>query len=242
MKIKIFSIIFPLGIFLFFLKLSFDIPEISKQDFLRKNSLPLSKKEEQGMHPAAVNYFVETYRDPATNRIPPGVRRKELAFVESLKNAGKLGKTRSLDTIEWVEAGPSDVGGRTRTLVVDAADSRTLLVGGITGGIWKSIDKGITWRSVSVPGQDPGVTALAQDPRPGHTNTWYYGSGEWRGDFASSDRGSTTFYHGIGIYKSTDNAESWELLAETQCCKAATDLLSSLILSLHCVFATPRPT
>ena len=70
------------------------------------------------------------------------------------------------------------------------------------------------------------MTALVQDPRPGETATWYYGSGEWRGDTTPSDRGFRAIYNGVGIYKSEDNGETWALLPATAdpnptgCCDA----------------------
>ena len=34
----------------------------------------------------------------------------------------------------------------------------------------------------STTSQILSVTPLAQDPRPGQTNTWYYGTGEYNAD------------------------------------------------------------
>ena len=89
----------------------------------------------------------------------------------------------------WKEAGPIDVGGRTRALAVDVTNPNTILAGGVSGGMWKSTDKGATWQMKSTTSQVLSVTSLAQDPRPGNTNTWYYASGEYRG--SANDRGRT---------------------------------------------------
>jgi photosystem II stability/assembly factor-like uncharacterized protein len=56
------------------------------------------------------------------------------------------------------------------------------------------------------------VTAIAQDTRNGHTNTWYYVTGEISGNSAG-DAGSA--YRGNGVFKSTDNGLTWTQLAST---------------------------
>ena len=54
------------------------------------------------------------------------------------------------------------------------------------------------------------VTSIAQDPRTGHTNTWYYGTGEFQG--SAGDMAQSHIFTGDGIYKSTDNGETWNVL------------------------------
>ncbi len=154
-------------------------------------------------------YFHRMLRDPATGEIPRGIRQKELEFAETIqKNA--LSKNSNVNALEWKEAGPVDVGGRTRALAVDINDPNTIIAGGVTGGIWKSTDKGATWQMKSTTNQILGVSCIAQDPRTGNTNNWYYASGEFDG--SGPDYGYTARFYGSGIYKSTDNGENWNLL------------------------------
>ena len=49
----------------------------------------------------------------------------------------------------------------------------------------------------STTSQILSVTTLAQDPRPGHTNNWYYGSGEFDG--SASDYIKSHRFSGDGI-------------------------------------------
>src|SRR5207249_9450128 len=51
-----------------------------------------------------------------------------------------------------------------------------------------------------------------QDRRAGHTNTWYYGTGELDGNSAGAGGGP---YRGDGYYKSTDNGLTWSKLTST---------------------------
>lgn len=163
-------------------------------------------------------YFFRMLRDPATNTIPPGIRQRELAYARFLPKyiagaprpvAGKA--LAGVPGFDWQEAGPFDVGGRTRALAVDVADSNTVIAGGISGGVWKSTDGGATWTLKTAMNTPLSVSWIAQDPRSEHTNTWYYVTGEFRGNSASDFSGGASLF-GAGIYKSTDNGETWAFL------------------------------
>ena len=160
-------------------------------------------------------YFFRMLRDPATNQIPQNIRRSELAFASRLPKAeNALFKTGTALNISWKEAGPNDVGGRTRAIGVDVNNSNVVLAGGATGGMWKSTDNGASWKLTTSISDVQGVTSIAQDTRPGFTNTWYYSGGEYDG--SGSDQGYTASFYGGGVYKSTDNGDSWILLPATQ--------------------------
>lgn len=119
----------------------------------------------------------EGLRDPKTGQIPSNVRVRELQAVSLLPKASKDSE------FEWIELGPNDSGGRTRALAVDLDDPDSVLAAGVNGGVWKSEDRGASWRLTRAPTIGLGVTTLVQDPRPGHRHTWYCGTGE---SFATS--------------------------------------------------------
>ncbi len=58
------------------------------------------------------------------------------------------------------------------------------------------------------------VTTIAQDTRPGKTNIWHFGTGEFRGNTAT-DASGDAFFLGDGIFKSIDGGSTWEQLPAT---------------------------
>ncbi|MFC1477663.1 T9SS type A sorting domain-containing protein [candidate division KSB1 bacterium] len=157
-------------------------------------------------------------RDPGTNTIPDDIRHKELAFARRVneETAGfraKLSKTSRIKTNTWSWRGPYNVGGRTRAFAIDAANEDIFLAGGVSGGMWRSTDAGAHWYKTTDLSALHSVTCIAQDTRPGKTDTWYYGTGEIRGN--SANGGGGAWYRGDGIFKSTDNGETWQVLDTT---------------------------
>ncbi|MBK8944758.1 MAG: T9SS type A sorting domain-containing protein [Ignavibacteriae bacterium] len=175
---------------------------------LRSTSSPKSGiKAKKGRE----EYFSLILRDPASNKIPYNIRQRELKFAKELEIKNRsLSKNNNFNELSWKEAGPNDVGGRTRALAIDVANSNTIIAGGVSGGIWKSTNNGSSWSLKSSSSDILSVTSIAQDTRSGKTNTWYYSSGEFNG--SGQDLGYKSFFTGGGIYKSTDNGETWNLL------------------------------
>jgi hypothetical protein len=159
-----------------------------------------------------MNYEWQMLRDPATGKIPAHVRDRELAYAATLPGDGifnVLGKTTA---VSWDMRGPWNVGGRTRAMAIDASNENILLAGSCSGGMWRSADQGATWTKTSTQTQPLSVSCITQDTRAGHTNTWYYGSGEAYGASAGA---TGAYYLGNGIYKSTDSGLTWHVLPST---------------------------
>jgi len=164
---------------------------------------------------ARANYEFNLLKNPYTGKIPDNIRNKELEFSKNIplkKTSRFLNKKAGANTFEWKNRGPYNVGGRTRALGLDIANPKTILAGGVSGGMWKSTNDGASWTLTTLPTQTYSVSSLVQDTRDGNTETWYYGTGEWRGNSVITQG---DFYRGNGIYKSVNNGDSWVLLEST---------------------------
>jgi len=148
--------------------------------------------------------------DPATGQVPVGIRQAELLFDKKI--SAQTARLRSQQLV-FKGSGPLNVGGRTRAVAFDVRDENVILAGGVSGGIWKSTDGGLTWTRKSDPENRNSVTCIVQDVRPGKEDTWYHGTGEIVGN---SPKGGDAPFRGDGIYKSTDNGETWTPIASTQ--------------------------
>lgn len=157
-------------------------------------------------------------QDPSTGAIPRGMRERERAFAQELQRAARrqsaddAGSARAVST--WSNRGIWNQGGRTRTLALDASDgtARTLLAGGISGGLWRTVNDGQSWTLVTGGTDLYSPTCLAQDTRSGRLQTWYCGTGEFTGNSAAAVGAA---YYGTGVWKSADGGQSWSLLAAT---------------------------
>ena len=161
---------------------------------------------------ARLEYEFDRLKSPITGEIPYNVRQKELSFAKEMKQKtpAQHAKTSSND---WQQRGPFNAGGRTRAIALDITDETVILAGGVTSGLHKSIDGGQSFQLKTKPGDLHSVTAIAQDTREGHTDTWYYGTGEYYGVISAASFSNQT--SGNGLYKSVDGGENWTLMENT---------------------------
>jgi len=213
MKKNIYKIVFP--VFIVVLSaFTFFFSAITKED----TSVNISKLRRTGSPKAEANakagrdeFFTRLLMDPKTKQIPADAVRRDMEFAKMIKAKG-LRKTTANDLFTWSFAGPNNVGGRTRALAIDVRNSNTILAGGVSGGIWKSTNNGGTWTFKSDLTQVLSISYLVQDTRAGHEDTWYASTGEITGNSATQYGAA---FRGAGVYKSTNNGESWTLLPKT---------------------------
>lgn len=172
------------------------------------NALKIPAGKNEGGN-ARQEWEIARLADPTTGKIPENIRSAELAFARNLPVADK---NQFRKNGNWQSRGPWNFGGRTRAFVMDITNENRFLAGSVSGALFISEDGGTSWRAAKGIGNNLGVVSIAQDRRAGKTNTWYALTGEAYGTSAS---GGSAFFLGDGMFKSTDNGETWAALSST---------------------------
>jgi photosystem II stability/assembly factor-like uncharacterized protein len=193
--------------------------EQSVLDKAREAGLDKADKEVDmpGMS-AFQDYF--TTADPALGRVP--VERLAATF-EQLKADARNPRLKSGRELDW-DIVPSNMGGRTRCVLWDPndPDGNKVWAGAVTGGLWynDNIYSALSsWQPVDDFWASLSISSIEYDPN--EPMTMYVGTGE---AFTALTIYRESTGVGVGIYKTTDGGESWELLSSTTEFKYITDI------------------
>ena len=142
---------------------------------------------------------------------------------EEVQKMGELQKGSSLN-LQWIPLGPENAAGRVRALIFDNRnpDGLTLYAGGVTGGIWRSGNLGLTWHRMNVQSSEVlRVSCLVQTP----SGVIYAGTGENYCGYGE--------FIGTGLYRS-DDGENFTVIPSTQPLSNDTTSEWAYILQLAC--------
>lgn len=148
----------------------------------------------------------ELTKDPALGYPPTDRLWNAMNFIENTA----FDKNTPITEAKWRERGPYRVGGRTRTILIDANDptGKAAFSAGVAGGLWYTKDilaSNPKWETVNDYLENLAVVTLVQDPND--PQVMYFGTGE---AYFNSDA-----VRGLGIWKSTDGGVTWNRLAST---------------------------
>lgn len=147
----------------------------------------------------------------APGRVAPDYERNyrfnELSKAKAKLSLMKNSSNRIMETLNWVERGPANVGGRTRAIAVDPDDAahQTWFAGAVGGGVWKTTDAGTSWTPLTDDLPNLAITCL--EIAKSNTQVLYAGTGE---GFNNADA-----IVGNGIMKTSDKGATWSQLAST---------------------------
>lgn len=115
------------------------------------------------------------------------------------------------ENLKWTPLGPDNYGSLTRAIVYDKKDAtnKTIYIGTMGGGVFRSTNGGITWKSIS---DNIMVNTMVQT----EDGTLYVGTGDGRdaqGQNGLLDLNYTTSFQGEGVYRS--NGDNFEKIAST---------------------------
>ena len=169
--------------------------------------------------------WVEHWKN-ATNDQGYVISAQELWAAWEQKNQAKSNNSslyRSLPPCNWLPIGPTQNAetqsikgrGRVNVVCVDPSNPNTIYFGAPAGGIWKSINSGVSWTPLTDYLPQIGVSGIAVDPN--NSNIIYISTG----DKDASDS------YSIGVLKSIDGGINWSTTGLTfnNSYKGAGDLL-----------------
>jgi photosystem II stability/assembly factor-like uncharacterized protein len=159
---------------------------------------PGEEEEEEGgaLNPIGEWLYVQTVGAEGAARIEAYGRALEEAATIRAKT---LRDRPDLARATWAPVAPAEKGGRVADVAIDPAEEGTAFAATAAGGVWKSVDAGLTW-TPSWPAdvtQSMGSIASATD------GTLYAGTGD------PAPTRSFVVSGGSGIYLSRDGGASW---------------------------------
>ncbi len=106
----------------------------------------------------------------------------------------------SFNGLKFRSIGPALTSGRVADLAVNPQNSKEYFVAAAAGGVWKTVNGGITYDPVFESEGSFSIGCVVYDPN--NSNVIWVGSGENNNQRSAS--------YGDGVYKSTDGGKSWK--------------------------------
>jgi trimeric autotransporter adhesin len=169
-----------------------------------------------------LQHEIEMTKDPALGYVPKG------RLVQAYQERSQRLKANTVNSLlSWTERGPNSdavgasngntrpgngkTSGRVRAIWEDLGDAtgKTVWVGGIDGGLWKTNDITLnpaTWTPINDFFGNLAVASICQDPSD--VNIMYFGTGE-KATNADAVRGA-------GLWRSTDHGVNWSLMVGSE--------------------------
>jgi hypothetical protein len=175
------------------------------------NAEMMQEELESRNAPDMSGQWFERHKDLATGTIPMGLTHSWHEHDLMMESGGSASPLSSpLDTV--MNLGPFTQGGRTRAILVSAADltDNTWFAGGVGGGLWKSTNAGTNWNAINDQAENLAVNCITQSPL--NANNIYYGTGEPDSFVAGH---SPQAIPGDGVFKSADGGNTFTNLSSS---------------------------
>ena len=120
-------------------------------------------------------------------------------YIQAIRQAEIQHKNSVRRNREWELLGPTNIGGRITDLIIDSDNPGTIYIGAASGGIYKTINNGISWQQIFHQVPVVSIGDLAIDPQ--NHQVLYAGTGE--------ANASSYSFLGDGIWKSVNGGIDW---------------------------------
>ena len=167
----------------------------SQEQYFPRESTAFQTQDE--IHSGYVEYMASI----RNNRESGTISSAEVSAA--MKQASKMRSGNKALNLTWNFKGPDNVGGRTRAIVIDNADTNHLYAGSVSGGVWESFDAGLTWSAYDNNFKIQNVAAMAQAPN----GDVYVATGPYF-DGSSNEKAVRSEFVGNGLWKLTGNGNS----------------------------------
>jgi photosystem II stability/assembly factor-like uncharacterized protein len=104
--------------------------------------------------------------------------------------------------VDWISLGPTVNSARADIVQVDASHPGTMYVGFGSGGLWKTVNHGVTWNSIFEEQSSIGIGDV--ELAPSDPNVIYLGTGE------NLKKPRNFTLPGTGMYRSNDAGATWK--------------------------------
>ncbi|MCP4662945.1 MAG: hypothetical protein GY856_46730, partial [bacterium] len=153
--------------------------------------------------------FLRGHSAGSDQLVPWGSRMDAIQKLEKKVESGKLAPPAKSLTYSWDSIGPNpligdyhdwaEYTGRVTSIATHPTNLDIVYLGTANGGVWKTVDRGVTW----VPKTDQAISLAIGSVAvaPSNPSVVYAGTGE--GNLSCDS------YFGAGILKSTDGGETW---------------------------------
>jgi photosystem II stability/assembly factor-like uncharacterized protein len=170
------------------------------------------EEEEEGKAWGAMEWWY-AQRSYPNELIPHGAFARANSHATKLRNAKATRGISSLGPPPWRSLGPNNVAGRILSLAIDPVTPDIIWAGSAGGGLWKSTTRGAgpaAWMYVNTGYPSMAVSTIAIDPVT--PSVMYAGTGEislYRRPLIGISGARASY--GMGILKSTDSGNSWNI-------------------------------
>jgi trimeric autotransporter adhesin len=208
-----------------------------------KNTEKDAKEKDKYDGPAlAAKFEFDRTIDPSTGQVP---RERLLTAIQQTIDS-KEDYQSAIGGLAWNERGPiNDIpgpsngniranndfaSGRVRAILVDKSDAtgKTVIIGGVDGGLWKTTDitaPTASWALINDNLSNLAISDITQDPRVGFQNIMYFCTGE---SYFNVDA-----VQGNGVYKSIDYGATWTWLPSTSTYVFGTRILCDYLGNIY---------